>query len=157
MRRLLGVWCVWLLATVAPNVLATEVSGGDTVRIQDLTLTVPQGWQLKQNAKDEGTIILGFANGAEYFTMYVKQTTGLDMKRIFNNGTQIVRDTYNLDRNQYHWKLLDTSKPSFTDDAPKFVTSFLGEHQGFSYYGYTRVASQSRSAAIVSEFLGNLN
>ena len=156
MRRILGIFgivCVWLSLPASSLAVGGTDEEFATIRIQDMTLTVPAGWSLQQNAKDEGTIILGFAKDQEYLTIYVKQQTGLDMKRIFNNGTTVVRDIYQIDRNTYRWKGLDTAKQSLNVEASMYVTSFMTEHQGFSYYGYARTGSQARSGAIVNEFL----
>lgn len=138
----------------AEAALAAEAQAGDNIAIQDMVLTVPEGWSLKQDAKDDGTIILGFANGAEYLTIYVKQATGLDMRQVFVNGSTVVRDVRNMPRNRFTWKVLETSKA--TASRTNYVASFLTELNGFSYYGFSRSADGTRSMDNVSTFLTEL-
>jgi len=138
----------------AEAALAAEVQAGDNIAIQDMVLTVPEGWSLKQDAKDGGTIILGFANGAEYLNIYVKQTTGLDMRQVFVNGSTVLRDVRNLPRNRFTWKVLETSKAAAS--RTNYVASFLTELNGYSYYGFSRSADGTRSMDNVSTFLTEL-
>jgi hypothetical protein len=133
---------------------AANATAGDTIQVQDMTLTVPDGWSLRQDAKDDGTIILGFENGAKYLTLYVKHQTGLDMHQIFVNGSQIVHDVHAVPRNRYTWNVLETSK-SLTERT-NFIASFLTEVDGYSYYGYTRGTSSVDAMASVTSFLNSL-
>lgn len=141
----------WLAGQTAP---AAPAAGGDNIAVQDMVLTVPEGWSLKQDAKDDGTIILGFAKGSEYLTLYVKRATSLDMRQIFVNGSTVVRDVRNLPRNRFTWKVLETSKTAA--NRTNHVASFLTELNGYSYYGFSRSADGTRSMENVSTFLTEL-
>lgn len=134
--------------------LARSAAAGDVIQVQDMQLTVPAGWSLRQDAKDDGTIILGFERGAEYLTLYVKGVTGLDMRAIFNNGSTVVRDVRQMPRNSYNWKVLETSKS--TTGRTAYVASFLTEHNGASYYGYARGASSQAAIDAATAFLTEL-
>lgn len=133
---------------------AVTANAGDTIQIQEMMLTVPDGWSLRQDAKDQGTIILGFENGAKYLTIYVRQATGLDMRTIFVNGSTIVRDVRAVPRDRYTWNVLETTKA--VTERTNYVASFLTEHNGYSYYGYARGASSADALESVTTFLNSL-
>lgn len=127
---------------------------GDTIRLQEMVLTVPEGWSLRQDAKDDGMIILGFEKGAEYVTLFVKQETGLDMRALFVNGSRIVRDVRDVSRNEHAWKVIETSKQ--TSGRTTYVAAFLTEKNGHSYYGYGRGNSSATALEAVTSFLQEL-
>jgi hypothetical protein len=144
---------IWLAG--APHAQAATATGGDTIAIQDLTLTVPTGWTLKQDAKDEGTIILGFAKGTQSITIFVKQATDIDMKAMFaTNGATVVRDVRTVPYNGHTWNVLETSKR--LGSRTNYVASFLGQHEGHSYYGYSRGDASPAALQAVEAFLGEL-
>ena len=153
MRFLAGV-LLSLAAGMGGAATARTAEGGDVIQLQDMQLTVPDGWSLRQDAKDDGSIILGFEKGAEYLTIYVKGQTGLDMRSIFVNGSTVVRDVRTLPRNSYNWKVLETSKS--TSGRTAYVASFLVEHNGASYYGYARAANSTAAMDVANAFLAEL-
>jgi hypothetical protein len=153
MKSIAGVFFALALSFQGTALAATAL-GGDTIQLQDMVLTVPDGWALRQDAKDAGTIILGFENAAKYVTVYVKQQTGLDMRTLFVNGSTVVRDIRQVPRNRFNWKVLETSKANGT--ATAYVASFLSEHEGHSYYGYARGATSQEALDAVTLFLTEL-
>lgn len=146
-------FCVFVCLSLSASVLAREAGAGDVIGVQDMNLTIPDGWSLRQDAKDEGTIILGFEKGTSYLTLFVKQQP-IDMRTVFVNGSQIVRDIRSQPRNSFDWKVLETSKTS--SRATQYVASFLTTHNGNSYYGYSRGASSQAAMDNVNLFLQNL-
>lgn len=143
-----------LAILLGTRAFGADAKAGDTIQVQDMVLTLPDGWSLRQDAKDEGTIILGFENGTKYLTLYVKHQTGLDMHQIFVNGSRIVRDVYAVPRNRYNWNVLETSKA--VTERTNFIASFLTEVNGYSYYGYGRGASSADALETVTSFLNSL-
>jgi hypothetical protein len=154
MKTLTGFF-VLVSLLLTPSAMAREASAGDVIGIQDMNLTVPDGWSLRQDAKDEGTIILGFEKGTEYLTIFVKQQV-IDMRSVFVNGSQIVRDIRSMPRNSFDWKVLETTKSLSNPLRTSYVASFLAEHNGYSYYGYSKAASNQVAMDNVNSFLQNL-
>lgn len=139
----------------APEAMAREAVAGDQIQIQDMTLTVPDGWRLRQDAKDEGTVILGFEKGSEYVTLFVSQRS-VDMRAMFVNGSTVVRDIRSAPRNSFEWRVLETSKTLANPARTTYVASFLTTLNGNSYYGYGRAASSQNAIDCVNQFLNNL-
>jgi len=135
---------------------ARTVNAGEEIQLQDMTLVVPDGWHLSQDAKDASTIILGFKNGSEYITVYVKQGIGMNMRSVFVNGSTVIRDVFDYPRSGYNWRAMQTSKSAPSALAPTFVSAFMTEHAGFTYYGYSRASDASRSFDIVNTFLTHI-
>lgn len=140
--------CVLL---ISPSAFSASATGGDTIQIQDMTLTIPPDWTLTQDAKDDGTILLGFANGPRYITLYVKHLTGINMRQMFVNGSQVVRDIRPESYNQRPWNILETSRA--VSGSTTYVAAFLTELNGYSYYGYSRGSSSADAIGITSTFL----
>jgi hypothetical protein len=129
------------------------------VRISELTLTLPAGWSVAQQAVNEGIGIVGLANAEKYVTIYAKPGIGLSMNSLFVNGAQ-VRGAERTQRvGAYDWRLIDTTKtvPNRVPMAGTYyVTGFLLEKNGQSYYGYSRATSAAAAAAQVEEILNSL-
>jgi hypothetical protein len=157
MKALLSVFGVLLSFSLvqAPEAMAREAVAGDQIQVQDMTLTVPDGWRLRQDARDEGTIILGFEKGSEYVTLFVSQNA-VDMRAMFVNGSTVVRDIRSAPRNTFDWRVLETSKTLSNPSRTTYVASFLATLNGNSYYGYGRGASSQTAMDNVNHFLNNL-
>jgi hypothetical protein len=144
---------IWSSASFASSFRVVEARN-DIIQIQDMELAVPEGWTLQQDAEDQGTIILGFANQDEYLTFYVRQNAEIDMHEMFVNGSSIVRDVFEYPRTGYNWKAMQTEKSSAKSTA--YVSAFKTEHDGFTYFGYSRAGSAERSLEVVNTFLSNI-
>lgn len=153
MRAFLWAWCMSLL--FSSYAVATEATSGDVIAVQDLHLTVPDGWRLRQDARDDGRIILGFEKGTEYVTIFVSQDQ-VDMHAMFANGSTIVRDVRTVPRQGLNWQMLETSKTYSSPTKTAYVASFAAEHQGYSYYGYSRGTSSTNALDDATQFLQNL-
>jgi hypothetical protein len=70
----LKAWSLFVLLTAAFAVNAAPIA------VQDMSLNVPAGWRLAQDARDNGTLILGFDNEDRYLSLYVRQNSLDDMK-----------------------------------------------------------------------------
>ncbi len=153
MRRLLSAVIV-ASVFLSTGARAIQASGGDVLQVQDLVLTVPEDWKLHQDAKDNGKIILGFSKGNVYTTIYLAEATGLDMNAIFVNDSEIEQAMREESFNAYSWKRLDTSKE--LSSTKYYISSFLLENEGYSYYGYTKATSLTESQTNAALFLDAL-
>ena len=149
---LAGMLCLSGVATAAP--FSSGSDNAQVIQIQDMELAVPPGWTLEQDAEDQGTIILGFANGDDYLTFFVKREFDLDMHAMFANSANIIRDVFDYPRTSFNWKAMQTSKASRRSTA--YVASFKTDYDGFTYYGYSRSANSSRSMEIINSFLSSI-
>lgn len=87
--------------------------------IKDMALEVPAGWVLHQKAFNNDVYIYGFANGAEFITIYAKKGTGIvDMKKVFVNGSTIEKDIVDVQLGAFVWKILETSKTRDVNNDP---------------------------------------
>ncbi len=145
-----------LAAAAAGPAAARTATAGETIAVQDMQLTVPDGWRLSQDAKDQGTIVLGFKNGTEDLTLYVKGQTGMDMRSVFVNGSEVVSDVRNVARNRFTWKVLETRKSFTPRNTTYSIASFMTELNGATYYGYSRAGTQAKALENVTAFLGEL-
>ncbi len=120
--------------------------------IKDIHLVMPDKWIINQDAVNGDTVILGIipTNTAVYLTFYARDITGLEIKKIFANGSTVVNDVKTETIGPYAWQLLETSKDSVC------VASFLMEYKGKSYYGYARSAAGKDSLDAAKQFLGAL-
>ena len=104
MRRIaLAVTLVCSLFATA-GAWAASAQAGDDIGVQDMVLTVPDGWKLHQDARDEGTIILGFSSGDEYLTLFVRQQSGWARRgteAAVNIAKQVTADGRNRRCQQY--------------------------------------------------------
>lgn len=145
-------------------------SGGNAgaasgLAIKELRLSLPQGWKMDQDALAGDTLLFGFANGSEYLTLYAKAKTGIEMKSIFVNGSTVVSDLRTEAKGRLQWKRLETSKAAPTTvtgvgtgsiKGMQYLSSFMAEHNGVTYYGYSRSADSAKAKANVEAFLSNL-
>lgn len=133
--------------------LAGEQQRSEIV-IQDLTLQIPEGWSLTQDALDNDTMILGFGKGSDYLHFYVKKAQTIDMKKVFVNGSTIVQDVHNEMIGSLGWNVLETTKT--TETKKFFVAAFSKDINGNAYYGFARSGSQEAALANLKIFLSNV-
>ena len=88
----------------------------ETVKLEELSLDVPNGWNIHQRAEVDDTKFLGIAGEKNYLTLYAKKKTDVDIKKIFVNDSKIERDITPGTFNGLTWLLLITSKEKVVDD-----------------------------------------
>lgn len=120
--------------------------------IQNVRLVMPAGYRLHQDAVDADVIVLGFTNDTNHLNFFVRRELALDMKSIFVNGSQIVRDVHTEPRGMFNWNVMQTRKNGTT---PVHVTAFWMEYLGSTYYGYTAAASEGAADTVAMAFLDN--
>ena len=125
------------------------------VPIQEMVLTTPDGWSLSQDSRTNDTLLVTFTKGDQFLNFYVKQATALDMKAIFANGADIKTDTHTEQHGPVNWRVLQTYKSTRVRGRTTayYVTSFLGEYNGHSYYGYSRALDSDTAHDAVMSFL----
>jgi hypothetical protein len=132
----------------ANNPTGTIEIQGDSIVFQDLKFSIPSGWKLHQDTFTEGTLIMAFTKGSEYFRIYAKQGALPSMQSVFVNGSQVISQERDETIGGRSWKRIDTQKGQVS------VAGFALAHNGHAYYGFGRSGSQQSAAAIAAEFLG---
>ncbi len=167
-----------------------------SIPIKEMNLEQPGGWTIHQKAFNSDVYIFGFAKEGEFVTIFAKKGTGMDMKKLFVNGSTIEKDVADVRLGSRVWKILETSKtrsgggdqpePGPSPDDPEeeednsdndsdnpddqdskiftsnaeakvFITSFLFELNGYTYYGYSRSSDRAKAMDNVTTFLKVLN
>jgi hypothetical protein len=119
-----------------------DINGANVV-VQDLAFTIPSGWTLHQDAVDNGSVILGFARGADYFRIYLKKSAGA-----FSLGSVVAGGTARSEKiGARDWQRLDAQTGQVA------VAAFSLELQGHVYWGFGRAASAATAAEAVTSFL----
>ena len=144
-------------AVIAP-VVTPEVAG--TVAIQEMHLTVPSGWSIKQDAADEQKLVVVLRNKTKALSIYVAKQT-VDMKSMFAaSGSQITRAERQENIGGRTWLRQDSAKTLKTGargfSGTKNVAAFKLELNGNTYFGYGTGDSSLEAEAAVSEILGAL-
>lgn len=132
----------------ANNPTGTIDIQGDAVVFQDLNFKVPPGWKIHQDTFTEGTLIMAFTKGPDYFRIYARKGALPSLQTIFVNGSQVVKQERGESVAGREWKRIDTQKGQVS------VSGFGLTHNGHAYYGFGRSTSQQAAAAITTEFLG---
>ena len=153
MRILAAVALMGLL--LATNGMARDAAPGDQIQIEDVVLTVPDGWYLKQDAKDVQTVILGFRNGEQSFALYARPGSTLDMHDMFVNGSRIVEDVTRVPLRGFEWDVLKTEK-SAEDKSTQHVAAFKGVVNGNVVYGFAKADSRSSADTALMDFLDGM-
>ncbi len=105
-----------------------------------MVFTVPAGWSLIQDATSDDTIILGFASGDAYTTVYVKKSASESMDSLFKNGSTVSYADDNKIFGKYTWKVIDASKRTGSKD--NFISGFMLQQNGYTYFGYSSGANK---------------
>jgi hypothetical protein len=134
-------------ATTAPAATGNINIQGSAITFQDIQFTVPPGWRLHQDTFTDGTLIISFEKGSDYFRLYAKQGTSPSLQNIFVNGSTVI----NAEREQpiagKSYKRIDTQKDQI------FVSGFSHNYKSHSYFGFGRSSSTTAANSVATEFL----
>jgi len=125
------------------------------IGIQSMKFFAPREWRPLQDIVVDGTIVMSFVKGDGQVTIMAKKETGLSMESIFANDARVTRDIRLEPRGQYTWKVMSTRRrmPTRTGFEFHYVTSFLTEVDGYSYYGYSTALSAAQAENTALDFL----
>ena len=135
-----------------PILLVSSSAMAERFAVQGMTLDVPAGWKLSQQAIENNTIMLAFTVGDDIVNLYVKPEQNFKLEEFAVNDAELIdRATQNV--NHHDWQVLNTLRVlSLKNDAGKtvntisyHVSSFATKERGYAYYGYSR--SESADAA----------
>lgn len=153
---------LWLLvvvfASVAVESHAASVREALTSRgeatVEELTLELPEGWRLQQDAKDGDTFVLGFEAGDGYLTLLVAPGQ-VDGDRVFINGSKVTREARVDAMGAFAWRVLETEHKMLTAEGfeMRYVSAFSAERNGRSYYGYVTAKSADAARVLSQNFL----
>jgi len=130
-------------------------SRAENVALQDIILEVPQGWTVHQEAADNGTLLIGFANGRDYARFYVKRSGDLDFKGLFGPGVQIVK-AETLEAGPFDWDTIEATRPATGDVKAAHTFAFRADFRGHVYYGYSAGSSVAAARATAERFLSGI-
>lgn len=148
--RLLAVYCVFF----------GMQAFGKTFPMQEIEIAVPDGWKLAQEGRGNDVLFAAFANGDQSINFYVKNALKLDMKSIFANGAEVRREAAPERHGPFQWNIMQTTKTTRLRDGSVptyYVTSFLVEYHGVSYYGFSRGTDSSGPSHVVAQFLNGVS
>ena len=134
-------------ATTTPAATGTINIQGSTITFQDIQFTVPTGWKLHQDTFTDGTLIISFEKGTDYFRIYAKAGTAPALQTIFVNGSTVVGAEKEQTIAEKAYKRIDTQKGTV------FVSGFSLTYKNHAYYGFGRSSSTSAASAVATEFL----
>lgn len=142
-----------LLLTTALNANPRQVT---SVQFEDINIKVPSGWQSKQTARSQGTLIAAFAKGDAYVTMFANDQLNLDMQATFVNGSTVTKDLHDRTLGGLKWQMLHTTKAAGDNTPAAFVAAFKTELNNKLYYGYARSTSAQDAENAAVELLNNM-
>lgn len=123
-------------------------------QVEDVSFVVPTGWQLIQDVRHSGTILMGLSRGDDFLGFYVKDAAGFDFKGMFT-GT-VVKDIAVETVGPFGWDTMEL-RYSAPDGGPTVhVKGFTAEFRGKRYYGYARSSDQATAAEMARTFLAGL-
>jgi hypothetical protein len=145
---------------VPPTQPVITPSPDGVIVVQDMRLTMPAGWKIKQDAIDDGRIVLVIRNGTRALSLYVAKQA-IDMRGTFAaNGAQVSKPERAENIAGRSWQRLDAVKNLSTGakgfSGGKNVAAFKTELNGATYYGYGTGASAAEAETAVTEVLGAL-
>ncbi len=134
----------WLVCSF---VLVGGFAFGKSTRLADFSFQVPEGWQVVQNAKDNGTIIYSLSrNTNEVITVYVKDASA-DISGVFgNNGANFY---YSSVEGQWSTNLTELTSGGET----MWVKGFSQRAGNHVYYGFSRAPERAVAEANAVNFL----
>jgi hypothetical protein len=134
-------------ATNAPAATGNINIQGSAITFQDLQFTVPAGWRLHQDTFTDGTLIIAFEKGADYFRLYAKQGIAQSLQTIFVNGSTVIGAEKEQSIAGRSFKRIDTQKDQI------FVSGFSLNYKNHAYYGFGRSSSTTAANSVATEFL----
>jgi len=128
--------------------------------VQDMRLAVPAGWKVRQDAVDEGRIVLVLRNGTRALSLYVGRLS-VDLRTTFaSTGSQVTKAERAESIGGRSWQRLDAGKNLNTGakgfSGQKNVAAFKTDLNGTTYYGYGTGTTAAEAEAAVTEILGAL-
>ncbi len=131
---------------------------GDTIKVQDMRLVIPNGWAIKQDAVNDDRIILLLSNGSQSVSLYVSPKAIPDMRAMFvTSGAQVVKEERGESIGYHQWQRLDSRKILQTSARDLSKTTHVGafrlEYNGYTYYGYGSAQSQEAAAKAAETIL----
>ena len=142
-----------MLSLLTSPVFATTTS----IQFEKVRFDPPTGWKVHQHAKDQNLVIMSLTNGTDQAHMYARGETQIDMKKIFANGSETIRDYTDYSANGITWRTLITKKTNRDINKTTFVASFLTERDGKSYYGYSRGTTESAAITNATALMNATN
>ncbi len=129
-------WLLVLITLVIP--LPTQ---GQELGLDVVSLTVPDGFRVVQEASQENTKFLILQNGEALLALYAKSGEGVDAKKVFASQSAL-DSTSQEDHGPFHWDLYQVQfkKPS---GGQGHLTGFATKYGNTTFYGYSRAQSAS--------------
>lgn len=126
--------------------------GGDKTRLNELTVSVPAGFTLVQQAQADGVTMVSFAKGDDFAAIYSRSGGGMTTQSLFVNGAKVTAPESPKHVGNYDWAMIETTKTvrlGLPHAGTYFVAGFMMIKNAVTYYGYGKASSaeNARSAA----------
>ena len=143
---------------VNPGTSGGGLQGG-SLRLGDLSLTVPSGWTASQDASSGAVQFYSFASqNGDVFSIYAQKSAGGARKMFGGRGSQVTTDVRPEQKGARQWQVIDTQRTVQTaarefQGKTYFVTGFWTEINGTTYCGYGRSEQKENAKRAVDAFL----
>ena len=163
MHALMGLYLAMVCSVTAlgdGGSLTRKILPNGDIQVAGLEIAPPAGWKLNQDALSGNTLIFLFGSGQDAITMYVTNTTGVDMQGVFVNGSTVEKTEWQEVHGPFSWNMLATNKTSTTigqGGVTVHVRAFLTQQNGYTYYGYARSSDATTAGQEASALLDGIH
>lgn len=129
---------------------AQQSLGGGKTNLGGLTVGTPAGFAITQQAANDGIVLVGFAKGEDYAAIYAKPGAGATPQSLFVNDAKVTTPEAAKKIGNYDWKVIETTKTvaaGLPHAGTYYVTGFMMEKGGTTYYGYGKSTSAELARA----------
>ena len=143
-------------AVVPPSSQTSAQAGNGKTKLNDLSVGLPAGFTLVQQAQADGVTLVGFGKGADFAAVYSKAGSGMTTQSLFVNGSQVTTPEATKKVGNYDWKMIETTKTverGLPHAGTYYVAGFLMEKGGVTYYGYGKSTSADAARAAAQAVL----
>ncbi len=146
---LLGASCLG----VADGLRRSSSSSRGLQTLEALSLALPTGWTLAQDARSNQTLLLGLVNGTSTLNFRVKQAGSFNLRSQVVANAVITSNLYAEQVGMFSWDLLAYRYKAAGAPVSVYVKAFTMEYRGYRYYGWAAAESAPDAAAMAREFL----
>ncbi len=158
MNRIFG-WIGLGLAVANISMAATEgrhranVSRDGLYTLEALSLALPTGWTLAQDARSNQTTILSLVRGTSALNFRIVPSGAFDLKAQVDKKAVITSDMKGESAGIFKWDVLEYRYQAPGAAAAAYVKAFTMEYRGSRYYGWAKADSAPEAASFAREFL----
>lgn len=120
---------------------STQSVFAKTIQLQEMRVSIPTGWNVTQEARDQETLFVSLEKGSSLISLYARPESLGEMQNWLSAENEVLSDALPncLPKTDFKWNFLRALKRAKNPtEKTYYVTAFKTELSGVTYFGYHR-------------------